>query len=202
MPKYSDVTRLLTFYQLWLDDLYPRAKFGDGLAMIEKLGHSKRMQVMRKEWINEAKAKDTRLENGEKARPSASVPERLKESALESSSEHQGQSSKIGGSQDQSPALAAGPGGSNVKQRGFETSADDSLFLSDDEDTARTATRNATKDAARDVQVEDDLDALLAEEDARHDPTEVIRHQADLTAPKLDNFDDEEEAMADMDDFW
>ena len=42
-------------YQLWLDDLYPRAKFADGLAMIEKLGHSKRMQYMRKEWMNEGK---------------------------------------------------------------------------------------------------------------------------------------------------
>ena len=45
-------------YQLWLDDLYPRAKFADGLAMIEKLGHTKRLQVMRREWINEGKSKD------------------------------------------------------------------------------------------------------------------------------------------------
>jgi replication fork protection complex subunit Csm3/Swi3 len=42
-------------YQLWLDDLYPRAKFADGLAMIEALGHKKRIQMMRKEWINEGK---------------------------------------------------------------------------------------------------------------------------------------------------
>lgn len=202
MPKYSDVTRLLTFYQLWLDDLYPRAKFGDGLAMIEKLGHSKRMQVMRKEWINECKAKDIRLEDGEKARASASVPERLKEPAPRSSSDHQGQSSEMGGSQDQSPVLAAGSGGSNVKQRGFETSADDSLFLSDDEDTAKTGTGNVTKDSAREDLVEDDLDALLAEEDAPHDPTELVRQQASLSAPKVDDFDDEEEAMADMDGFW
>lgn len=47
--------KLLRFYQFWLDDLYPRAKFADGLAMIEKLGHSKRMQVMRRTWIEEAK---------------------------------------------------------------------------------------------------------------------------------------------------
>ncbi|KGM92628.1 uncharacterized protein PADG_11078 [Paracoccidioides brasiliensis Pb18] len=49
--------RLLNFYQLWLDNLYPRAKFADGLAIIEKLGHSKRIQIMRKEWINEGKPK-------------------------------------------------------------------------------------------------------------------------------------------------
>ena len=53
--KFSDVARILNLYQLWLDDLYPKAKFADGLAMIEKLGHSKRIQTMRKEWINEAK---------------------------------------------------------------------------------------------------------------------------------------------------
>ena len=55
--KFSDVARLLNTYQLWLDDLYPRAKFADGLAIIEKLGHSKRIQMMRKEWIEEGKPK-------------------------------------------------------------------------------------------------------------------------------------------------
>ncbi|CAG8948376.1 unnamed protein product [Penicillium salamii] len=53
--EFSDATRLLNFYQLWLDDLYPRAKFADGLSIIEKLGHSKRIQVMRREWIEEEK---------------------------------------------------------------------------------------------------------------------------------------------------
>lgn len=53
--EFSDVARLLNFYQLWLDGLYPRAKFADGLQLIEKVGHTKRMQVMRKEWIDEGK---------------------------------------------------------------------------------------------------------------------------------------------------
>ncbi|KAL9013976.1 MAG: hypothetical protein Q9173_001359 [Seirophora scorigena] len=51
--EYSDLASLLNTYQFWLDDLYPRAKFADGLAMIEKLGHSKKIQVMRRTWINE-----------------------------------------------------------------------------------------------------------------------------------------------------
>lgn len=46
---------MLNTYQLWLDDLFPKAKFADGLAIIEKLGHKKRMQVMRREWIDEGK---------------------------------------------------------------------------------------------------------------------------------------------------
>jgi replication fork protection complex subunit Csm3/Swi3 len=46
---------MLNMYQLWLDDFYPRAKFADGLAIIEKLGHTKRVQYMRKQWIDEGK---------------------------------------------------------------------------------------------------------------------------------------------------
>ncbi|CAI7660450.1 unnamed protein product [Penicillium glandicola] len=53
--EFKDAARLLNFYQLWLDDLFPRAKFADGLTMIEKLGHSKRIQAMRREWIDEEK---------------------------------------------------------------------------------------------------------------------------------------------------
>lgn len=49
---------MLNMYQLWLDDLYPRAKFADGLSMIEKLGHTKRIQYMRKEWIDEGRPKN------------------------------------------------------------------------------------------------------------------------------------------------
>ena len=53
------MARLLSVYQLWLDDLYPRAKFADGLAIIEKLGHTKRMQTMRREWIDEGKPRES-----------------------------------------------------------------------------------------------------------------------------------------------
>ncbi|KAJ5486340.1 hypothetical protein N7530_000640 [Penicillium desertorum] len=53
--EFKDAARLLNFYQLWLDDLFPRAKFADGLTIIEKLGHSKRIQAMRREWIDEEK---------------------------------------------------------------------------------------------------------------------------------------------------
>jgi replication fork protection complex subunit Csm3/Swi3 len=57
--QYRDIARMLNMYQLWLDDLYPRAKFADALAIIEKVGHTKRMQMMRKEWIDEGKPRRT-----------------------------------------------------------------------------------------------------------------------------------------------
>ncbi|KAK3708665.1 chromosome segregation in meiosis-related protein [Vermiconidia calcicola] len=53
--EFSDMSTLLNMYQLWLDDLYPRAKFRDALSMVEKLGHSKRMQVTRRTWLDETK---------------------------------------------------------------------------------------------------------------------------------------------------
>ncbi|CAO2647963.1 Nn.00g088850.m01.CDS01 [Neocucurbitaria sp. VM-36] len=57
--EYGDITRMLNMYQLWLDDLYPRAKFADALAIVEKVGHTKRMQIMRKDWIDEGKPRRT-----------------------------------------------------------------------------------------------------------------------------------------------
>lgn len=56
---------MLNMYQLWLDDLYPRAKFADALAIIEKVGHTKRMQMMRKEWIDEGKPRRSRDQDDE-----------------------------------------------------------------------------------------------------------------------------------------
>lgn len=56
---------MLNMYQLWLDDLYPRAKFADALAIIEKVGHTKRMQVDRKAWIDEGKPRRTTEEDDE-----------------------------------------------------------------------------------------------------------------------------------------
>ncbi|KAF1826822.1 Swi3-domain-containing protein, partial [Dissoconium aciculare CBS 342.82] len=53
--EFSDMSRLLNTYQIWLDDLYPRAKFRDALTMVEKVGHSKRMQITRRAWLDETK---------------------------------------------------------------------------------------------------------------------------------------------------
>ncbi|OAA47971.1 replication fork protection component Swi3 [Cordyceps fumosorosea ARSEF 2679] len=51
--EFSDMTRLLSFYQRWLDDLYPKARFLDALAMVEKAGHKKRLVDARKAWREE-----------------------------------------------------------------------------------------------------------------------------------------------------
>lgn len=49
--EFSDVGRMLEMYQLWLNNLYPKARFLDAAAMVERLGHKSRVVVARKGWI-------------------------------------------------------------------------------------------------------------------------------------------------------
>ncbi|KAI5794383.1 replication fork protection component Swi3-domain-containing protein [Peziza echinospora] len=51
--EYSDATRILNFYQLWADDLYRKANFKDTITIIEKLGHTKRMQIARAQYLDD-----------------------------------------------------------------------------------------------------------------------------------------------------
>ncbi|KAF4336934.1 replication fork protection complex subunit Csm3 Swi3 [Fusarium beomiforme] len=63
--KFSDASRLLSFYQLWLDDLFPKAKFLDALTMVEKAGHKRRVMMARNDYINENKPKDRTVDEEE-----------------------------------------------------------------------------------------------------------------------------------------
>ncbi|KAF2965031.1 hypothetical protein GQX73_g8534 [Xylaria multiplex] len=61
--EFSDTARLLSFYQLWLDDLFPKAKFLDALGMVEKAGHKNQMRLKRIQWIDEGRPRPSGLEN-------------------------------------------------------------------------------------------------------------------------------------------
>ncbi|SPO07330.1 uncharacterized protein DNG_10024 [Cephalotrichum gorgonifer] len=56
--EFSDTARLLDFYQLWLDDLFPKAKFLDALSMVEKTGHKTAVMTRRRDWIAEERRKE------------------------------------------------------------------------------------------------------------------------------------------------
>ncbi|KAJ5935675.1 hypothetical protein N7466_005222 [Penicillium verhagenii] len=133
--QFSDATRLLNFYQLWLDDLYPRAKFSDGLAMIEKLGHTKRIQTMRREWIDEEKRKVFERDMPE----SINLPTRLSSGQNDSTTE-------VTNTSISQPA----PGGSG--------GPDLDLFMPDPEGTTQQVVSHPEPD-------DDDLEDLLREED-------------------------------------
>lgn len=133
----------MNFYQLWLDDLFPRAKFADGLSIIEKLGHSRRLQTMRREWIDEEK-------------PRSSM-DTFEDSLLETS---QG---------NKQPLTSAHIGEPRTNLEGFDdddTNAtvsqeksrlDEGLFMSDDEGGQQNSNEPELED--------DDLDILLREQD-------------------------------------
>lgn len=172
------MARLLNTYQLWLDDLYPRAKFADGLAIIEKLGHTKRMQMMRKEWIYENKPKPS-VEDDPVVEPTAPQHQDGEGSAAgqnveaeETQTEHTQEMAESGG---QEAPVGARPGDSTGQEGGAPE--------------------------------EDELDALLAEDamqDERHQDSlfgsgPATKPSSAMLRPHADDYEDDLEAMADLD---
>lgn len=146
---------MLSFYQLWLDDLFPKAKFLDALAMIEKTGHTKHMQMERLGWINEGKPKPRRDTDDEDE-----VPEIITEI--------------LGRDAAVLPARIApifqNNGGSSERPR--TPAVGDDLF--GDEDIYDATPKGSKKTMAPEANVaggepdeEEDLDALMAEEEAQ-----------------------------------
>lgn len=198
IPQYSDVARLLQHYQLWLDELYPRAKFADGLAMIEKLGHTNRMQTMRKAWMEESKPRRRdEQEGGPEETPATKVTheQRAGEDPTLMSGAFNSEGPKTPPpAQDMDDDLyGATPQAAKRTSAKGEAHSGEGLFVSDDEDGA------GEPDG-------DELDALLAE-DCLEQPGGIA--QADKPtvtdqagASQKDDFDDEMEAMAGMGDMW
>ena len=189
--QYSDVTRLLNLYQLWLDELYPRAKFADGLTIIERLGHTKRMQTMRREWINEGKPRE-RLEStdsGPNLQAAGQTIPKPREDKVSNSNSNgsRHKHSAIDGQEDDYDDFDTGKLDKNESRKRMSSSTD-SLFVSDGEDVD-------------DEPPEDDLDALLAE-DSMHPQYDARAPLQDQGVGRENAFDDEMEAMADMDDLW
>jgi len=190
--EFSDAARLLNYYQLWLDNLYPRAKFADGLQIIEKVGHSKRMQMTRKEWIDEGK------------------PEYAREKALKKSREEE-DNDMYGGGGDVQPAESGTNEGlfRNVDSRTAgdagtgshmffpdhigQAAQEEDIAPSDDELDALLAEQNMRsrtpeENPASESEGEDDLDALLAEHETR-------RENATAKAQDEDENEDDLEAL-------
>ena len=192
------MARLLNMYQLWLDDLYPRAKFGDGLAIIEKLGHTKRLQTMRKEWINEGKPRDPvadRETDGQKAKGQHPSPASGRGKSPQT---RPGEGSRTPAATnaidaddeelyDATPEKLRQPLTTNRNER-----SEDSLFLSEEEEVSYQPP-------------DDDLDALLAEDEMEESVSTGVRAkqgQGQAHTEREAKFDDEMEAMAGIDDMW
>ena len=169
--------------------------------MIEKLGHTKRLQTMRKEWINEGKPRETLQTLGSGGGRSGtqhtgqtmSKPKIDWPSAAEPSERHQTHSavSAIDADDDIYKATPK-PAPWDLPNKRKETSKV-SLFVSDE-------------DGAGHEPPEDDLDALLAEDELKEaTTTAALAAKAQKSPVVRDNFDDEMEAMGGMggmDDMW
>lgn len=137
--EFSDAARLLSFYQEWLDDLFPKATFVDALAMCEKTGHKTILRNARLKWIAEGKLRSTGGEDEEDGdrdeQPSAAPTQPTRMAPL---------FEKAAGARSKTPT------------------ADDDLFGDDDIYNA-TPRRNHPTAAPEDVLDDDDMDALMAE---------------------------------------
>lgn len=196
--EYSDIAFLMNMYQLWLDDLYPRAKFADGLAMIEKLGHSKRIQVMRREWIGEGKPRERFGDTGAAQNGLQKIEAG---GELETRSKVTDDSNTIEGS----------------GLRRSSTPNDDDLYVASPPRQQRLmAQLSPMASTSADINLEtieengvpeDDLDALLADtttttqERFSTDAASRNQHKA-KTLNEEHDFDAEMEVMAEMDDLW
>jgi replication fork protection complex subunit Csm3/Swi3 len=156
--------------------MYPRAKFADGLTIIEKLGHSKRMQLQRKAWIEEGKP-----------RPSVK-DEDLDYDAHQSDTErpavkHGGEIAKAGTISSRSSVGPVLDGGEPITTNG-------------DPESQQKPANNSLDQQGQGEPDEDELDALFAEEASES----IGRPNPEKLGPRAEPiFDDDEEAMRDMD---
>ncbi|TIA36860.1 Swi3-domain-containing protein [Aureobasidium pullulans] len=206
--EFSDMARLLNTYQLWLDDLFPKAKFMDGVSMIEKLGHKKRMQMMRREWIEEGKPKPPREEEDDFVIPTedAAVGNDGRNNEDQSANTEEQSGNNNSAPEGQSNVGAQGRSNRNPfdEEEPDEDDLDALLAESESMPVTNTSATNNTRPADDQEPDEDELDALMAE-DAMNDsapkslfggPVSSVTNTAQRPA---DEFDDDEEAMAGMD---
>jgi replication fork protection complex subunit Csm3/Swi3 len=150
---------LLNFYQLWLDDLFPRAKFADGLAIIERLGHSKRLQAMRKEWIDEEKPKDASENHNDVLKASESSGSQSDDPVVAFGGLNMADTKRSKGD-------IAGDYTSDAERMRVEVNLnpsgqrklDEGLFMTDNDDVAQQPDNLGAPD-------DDELDALLKEQE-------------------------------------
>jgi replication fork protection complex subunit Csm3/Swi3 len=144
--EFDDAGRLLSFYQVWLDDLFPKANFLDALAMVEKAGHKTTMRNARMQWIDEGK-------------PRAAAEEDDEDNRI-----YQGAS----GPQQPDKVAAIFENTATAARERAKTPTMDDLFGDDDiynatplRNTGSTAPSRQAVD--NDIPDDDDLDALIAE---------------------------------------
>jgi replication fork protection complex subunit Csm3/Swi3 len=199
--EFSDMSMLLDTYQLWLDELYPKAKFRDALSMVEKLGHSKAMQVRRRAWLDETKptARERTPEVMDEVVMSDALPvEDEREAAAAVAGDQRTaqvtERTQHTGTQDNGSLLEDAPEDDELDALMAEVGAPS------EQHPPQQQKRKAPFEEDDD---EDDLDALLAEQSTTQESIATALPQQNNNTSRnestFDDFADEEEAMAGMD---
>lgn len=202
------MARLLNTYQLWLDDLFPKAKFLDGLAMVEKLGHKKRIQLYRKEWIDEGKPKsaEDELDDFLAVREASSRSEGLADQSPRDEVADQGGSNSTHFDKDM-PDIPAEtrPHAEPPRQPNEDHAPDedelDALLQAEPVRPQHTAPiESEIRQRGGQEPEEDELDALLNETGDTNGTRSLFGgpQPSNLNKQPTDDFADEEEAMAGM----
>lgn len=219
--EYSDAARLLAFYQLWLDDLFPKAKFSDALAMVEKLGHKKMIQSARMDWINEGKPKYSEHEeslfdepglpprsDNERGRTASriapifenAVPTRPRTPVLNQDPDFDDMydaTPRILRQQPVAQSASVFGGGDNSLLGPQKVTATEEDAPPDDDLEALLA--EAEQEGGNEEMLDDDIEALLAVENDMNAPARLAKHHTEKSAQADVDDMDAMEAMADMD---
>ena len=207
--------------------------------MVEKMGHKKMLQTARMDWINEGKSGPTEQDDTLYDEPSlptrereqttsriAPIFEKTAAAKTPAIDEEMDMEDLYGATPKRTNAPAVGGtsqasifgGGASIfgpkttTNLGEEMDDDDLDALLAEEDALQSGNKQATiaPPKAKPVQDdfgmdEDDLDALLAEEDALNGVSGTKNLSAAAPKPRpaaQDDFDDEMEAMAEMEGMW
>lgn len=164
--EFTDAARLLNYYQLWLDNLYPRAKFMDAVQLVEKAGHTKKMQMYRKSWIDEGKPGFIRREEVDEAIENQETA-RIED---QNSTIQANQNSRTPDPADEDPSLLFFANGDDEGPAGNNEPDDDELDALMAQGASDTIPPPRGAVIEDDSEGEDDLDALLAQESSNPRP--------------------------------
>ncbi|OAA35410.1 replication fork protection component Swi3 [Metarhizium rileyi] len=188
--EFSDAARLLSLYQMWLDDLFPKAKFLDALAMVEKAGHKKRIMAARSEFINEGKPKET-VEEDDFGLDATSDAEPIKTGLFDETRPRTPVHDDVPDDED---LYGATPRIMRTRQDTPRDKDDlDALIAEAEGQDGKQKSQEADDN-------HDDLDALIAEAE-NSDERKGVHNPANGNLTH-DNFDDDEAAMQEMDGLW
>lgn len=157
--------------------------------MIEKVGHSKRMALMRKEWIDEGK-------------PGYARDKALRKQDEESREKSGGENAETGksseGDREESNAMFFADSTKGKDETNDAAPEDDELDALLREQDAASAPSIPKQDASTESEGEDDLDALLAEQETRKKPPPTAATSSRREDEDEDEDDDLEALLAEQ----